>query len=356
MSRWQVFKTISNYLSQSFANYFIQVLFPLYLIDYLFIMSQYNKTSLETLYANLSIEDEEEGGIVLGREEVQEKKTTFVLIGKFLTEKNINLQAMQNVMASIWRPKEGVEIHDIGAYRYSFVFYHVMDLRKVLEGGPWSFEQNMLIYKQQKEGEDPQEMELNEMEIWVQIHDIPKGFLSETVLKNVGMYIGKYVKSDPASLDGTWKPYVRIRVILDIQKPLRRRMKVKREGGSWSWINFKYERLGTFCFVCGIVGHTEKDCNIVYANPEKEIERAYGTWLRAQNRNTRNGPGARWLRNVVVTGRWSESGESTAGQSSSGVEKEMARFVERDGIIHEKNGDYGAVVVTPRNQGINEGV
>lgn len=56
---------------------------------------------------------------------------------------------------------------------------------------------------------------------------------------------------------------------MDIQKPLHRRMKIKREGGSWSWINFKYEMLGTFCFVCGIVGHTERDCNIVYENPEK---------------------------------------------------------------------------------------
>ncbi|XP_074336615.1 uncharacterized protein LOC141673774 [Apium graveolens] len=231
-------------------------------------MSQYNKTSLETLYANLSIEEEEEGGIVLGNEEVQKNKPSFVLICKFLTEKNINLLAMQNVMASIWRPKEGVEIHDIGGYRYSFVFYHVMDLKKVLEGGPWSFEQNMLIYKQQNEGEDPQGMELKEMEIWVQ-------------KKNVMLYTR------------IWK---------------------------------------------------------------KEVERAYGTWLRTQNRNTRSGPGARWLRNAEVGGRWSETGGSTGGQSSSNVEKEMARFEERDEIIHEKDGDYGAVIVTPRNQEINEGV
>lgn len=50
-------------------------------------MSQYNKPSLEELYANLSIEDEEENGIIVGEEEIKEKKKTFVLIGKFMTEK-----------------------------------------------------------------------------------------------------------------------------------------------------------------------------------------------------------------------------------------------------------------------------
>lgn len=47
-------------------------------------------------------------------------------------------------------------------------------------------------------------------------------------------------------------------------------------------MNFIYERMGSFFFVCGIVGHTERECSVVYANPDKEIERAYGTWLRAQ--------------------------------------------------------------------------
>lgn len=66
-------------------------------------------------------------------------------MGKFLTEKNVNFHAMQNVMASLWRSKEGMEVHDFGGYRYSFVFFHKMDLQKVMDGVPWSFEQSMFI-------------------------------------------------------------------------------------------------------------------------------------------------------------------------------------------------------------------
>lgn len=100
-------------------------------------------------------------------------------MGKFLTEKNVNFHAMQNIMASLWRPKEGIEVHDLGAYRYSFVLFHKMDLQKVMDEGPWSFEQSMLIFHQLKDTEDPHIVKLHEVEIWVQIYDLPWGCVSE---------------------------------------------------------------------------------------------------------------------------------------------------------------------------------
>lgn len=101
-----------------------------------------------------------------------------------------------------------------------------------------------------------------------------------------------------------------------------------------SWLNFKYERLSTFCIVCGTLGHTERDCNIVYANPEKEIERAYGTWQRAPNRNSRNNTGARWLRNMDGGGgQASYGGGTTSAEGRYDREKNKATFVEIDGTL-----------------------
>lgn len=62
---------------------------------------------------------------------------------------------MPNVLASLWRPKEGVEIHDIRVQRYSFIFYHKLDLQKVIDGGPWTFEQSTFICQRLQESEDP---------------------------------------------------------------------------------------------------------------------------------------------------------------------------------------------------------
>lgn len=111
-------------------------------------------------------------------------------------------------------------------------------------------------------------------------------------------------------------------------------MKIKREGGNWSWVNFKYERMGNFCFVCGILGHTERECNIVYANPDKEVERAYGAWLRAPGRSGRQNVGARWLRNWEGGGSWPTYGRGTRRQAKeSSSDKEMARFTEKAGVM-----------------------
>lgn len=92
-------------------------------------------SDLKSLYARLALEDEEEDGVIVSEGEVQQTRKTYVLVGRFLSDKNINFMAMQNVLASLWRPREGMEVHDIGGHRYSFVFYHKLDLQKVLEGG-----------------------------------------------------------------------------------------------------------------------------------------------------------------------------------------------------------------------------
>lgn len=305
--------------------------------------------NLEDVYARLTME--EEGGVIIGEDDVGQSKEVFVLIGRFLTDRNINFSAMQNVLASLWRPREGVEIRDIGGQRYSFVFYHKLDLQKVVEGGPWTFEQSTLVYRPLKTGEEPQSLQLNTMDIWVQIYDLPHGMVTEKVLQSIGNYIGEFNKTDPNNVTGGWKMYLRIRVTMDVRKPLKRRMKIKREGGDWGWINFKYERLATFCFVCGLLGHSDRECGVVYANPDKVIDRAYGTWLRAPLRNARNqNIGARWLRNGGEGGQaWSPVGGATSSTVVQGGQQITARFMEIDGKMTEILGGEGAVCYVQRD-------
>ncbi|XP_074337126.1 uncharacterized protein LOC141674299 [Apium graveolens] len=159
--------------------------------------------SLEEMYSRITLEDEDEGGVDIGGEEGVVEAQKFILIGRFLTEKIVNFNAMQNMMASLWRPKEGMEVHDLGGFRYSFVFYHVLDLQRVLEGGPWSFEQSTLVCHQLSGNEDPHTVQLKETNMWIQVYNIPSGFIFENVLKSIGNSIGRYVKSDSANFHGS---------------------------------------------------------------------------------------------------------------------------------------------------------
>lgn len=193
--------------------------------------------------------------------------------------------------------------------------------------------------------------------MWVQVYDIPRGFLSESILRSVGAALGEFVKADTNTFDGVWKPCVRIRVILNVEKPLKRRMKIRREGDNWSWLNFKYERLGIFCFVCGILGHSERDCNVVYQNPDKVIGKAYGVWLRAPSKNvTKFNAGAKWLRGSSdINNPWVNTNKQ--GDSSTtvhGGKQAQERFMEVDGMVHENLGNSVGVEIKSREFNVQE--
>lgn len=47
-------------------------------------------------------------------------------------------------------------------------------------------------------------------------------------------------------------------------------------------VEIKYERLPTFCFSCGVIGHIGRDCMAV-VEENKEGVRQWGAWLRAED-------------------------------------------------------------------------
>ena len=63
-----------------------------------------------------------------------------------------------------------------------------------------------------------------------------------------------------------WRNYLRVQVSLDIWKPLNSKMRIKLAGSEWDWIEFKYEGLLNFCFVCGKIRHTERFCEKVFSD------------------------------------------------------------------------------------------
>lgn len=85
-------------------------------------------------------------------------------------------------------------------------------------------------------------------------------FRSEENIRTVAMAVGEVLEIEDDVLD--LDPYKRVRVLLDINKPLRRYQMVKINDDSIE-ILFKYERLPYFCFWCGRISHAEKECHMV---------------------------------------------------------------------------------------------
>lgn len=107
-------------------------------------------------------------------------------------------------------------------------------------------------------------------------YDIKIGFMTERLITEVGNDIGKFVASCPTKFNGVWREYFHVRVTIDVTKPLKRRMKFKKAVDDWYWISFKYDNVPTFCFACGMLGHSEKFCGRLFNIPETEFVKPYG--------------------------------------------------------------------------------
>ena len=70
---------------------------------------------IEQQYNHIRLHNEEEGGFTIPQMEtvVEDNDFYWSLIGRFLTDRSINVFVMQNTFASLWRPVRGVTIKDI---------------------------------------------------------------------------------------------------------------------------------------------------------------------------------------------------------------------------------------------------
>lgn len=52
---------------------------------------------------------------------------------------------------------------------------------------------------------------------------------------------------------------------------------MKLQGGEWSTVLFKYEQLGVFCFLCGLLGHSKHFCDLRFTMENDDSSRG-GKW------------------------------------------------------------------------------
>lgn len=135
------------------------------------------------------------------------------------------------------------------------------DANTVLREGPRSFDRNLLILERVSGEEQPSDLEMHYGIFWVRIYDLPLKPRSDSMAKKLGDIIGAHLENDPKESNHLGR-FLRVKVSIDLRKPLKRGTLVRYQGRSLK-VYLKYERLPTFCFVCGRIGHQVKDCEEV---------------------------------------------------------------------------------------------
>lgn len=207
-------------------------------------------------------------------DEAVDEKLDLRLVGRVLTTKPLNFDVVRRTLTHIWSLKEGVVIRALGSNLFLFQFFHWRDRDKVLAGRPWNFENRLIVIQELDKEQQPSEMALNHSPFWVRLYNIPFGYKSDDRVKTMAKAIGEVIEIEEDYLDNN--PYRRIRVLIDVTKPLKRFQLIKLKSQTTVKINLKYERLPHFCFLCGLLCHSEKDCSIV---SEEVKDKGYGWGL-----------------------------------------------------------------------------
>ncbi|KAG8488555.1 hypothetical protein CXB51_016297 [Gossypium anomalum] len=216
-----------------------------------------DNTMVEDL-ATLNIMDEEEVPLVLlGDADEVKYLYDLCLVVRVLTDSVVHFPALKNTLGDLWHPLRGVSIMELEDKQILFMFYCEIDLQRVVDGMPWFFNRHLIVFHKLVQGEEPSVVPLWETVFWVQVHNLPSGFMTEGMARQIGDFIGRFLEYDTSLVTRGFGQYMRIRVSIDVRLPLKRKKRIGANQSSFSYVGFQYEQLPLFCFLCGRLGYGE---------------------------------------------------------------------------------------------------
>uniref|UniRef100_A0A803NUR8 DUF4283 domain-containing protein n=1 Tax=Cannabis sativa TaxID=3483 RepID=A0A803NUR8_CANSA len=152
--------------------------------------SSRNNGELSKKWADMCLDEEEDTEAIFDEEDGDETEPDlddrWCLIGRLLTGKVSDFLVFQNIMADLWKPGKGMYVKILEQNRFLFQFYHEIDIRRVINGSPWTYDRKQLIIERLKPGGNPKNVMLNTLDLWVQIHDLQSGFRTEKAILEAG--------------------------------------------------------------------------------------------------------------------------------------------------------------------------
>ncbi|MBA0721501.1 hypothetical protein Golax_009039 [Gossypium laxum] len=203
-------------------------------------------------------------------------------VGKIKLEEKVNRDAMYRVFKSLWFTKE--EVNFIALKDVILVkFGNMEDRKRILNLSPCLFDQCLFAMLPYVKDQDTDAYAFNLTPFWLRIFNIPLEYMDRQVAMDVGKAIEELVAIDWRDRDGGWTEYIRLKVMIDVSKPLRRVVHLVSSDGAEIVCAIKYERLPTFCYICGLISHSTQKCDRKKEQSKSnDTSFQYGNWLRAQ--------------------------------------------------------------------------
>nr|POF05043.1 uncharacterized protein CFP56_23579 [Quercus suber] len=162
----------------------------------------------------------------------------------------------------MWKMGLDLRIVDVGDDLFQFKFSMESQLKWVLANGPWSFEDHPLALRRWERGMTATSVSFTSMVMWVQVWGLPFDLLLEEVGRDIDSGLGEVLDVDLKAFSSDQAHFIKVRVELPLDKPLRQGRVIASPKGDKGCIGFKYKLLVGLCYQCGRIGHEVRDCSV----------------------------------------------------------------------------------------------
>ncbi|KAL4284095.1 hypothetical protein GQ457_16G018050 [Hibiscus cannabinus] len=237
--------------------------------------------SLLAKLGDLTFTAEEQDAIVVAPDSVAIPAEDFAssLVGKVVSPPAVDGGRLIRQFRSIWKDDKVLTISEINPNFFLISFASPTNRANVLKRGPWDFQKYWFDLEQADPNRTIHDYSFLHMCIWVRIHNIPLSLMTAALACVLGASIGKVIMTDTRLEDGNMGEFMRVRVLIDTSKPLRRCVVLSRPDAKASKCPIQYEHLPLFCHGCGLIGHPVLACPTTPKVKGQKYQ--YGAWLRA---------------------------------------------------------------------------
>jgi hypothetical protein len=138
---------------------------------------------IDDLLKRLGFEDDEVDDLVFEDEsDVPKEGMKWMALARVHTSNFFNIQTFEQHMITAWSPAKEVKFHALEVNLFTIQCSCLGDWLKVTEEGPWLFRQNAVIIEPYDGLSAPDLSKLNYFDFWLQIHKLPVGYRSKSLI------------------------------------------------------------------------------------------------------------------------------------------------------------------------------
>ncbi|KAL9448447.1 hypothetical protein AB3S75_015851 [Citrus x aurantiifolia] len=180
--------------------------------------------ALIKLCKSLSIDEDVKDAVTLDGDlhKNGEKMISFCLAGRVLTTKEVNKEAFKNMVQQSWRVLHEVIVESMGSNTFIFKFSSEADKQRILSTGPWHCNKALVVLTEVTGLGEITKQDFSQSPFWIQIHNVPLMCMNNEMARIIGSKIGTVLEVDPNRTSECLGKFLRIRIMLDITKPLKK--------------------------------------------------------------------------------------------------------------------------------------